>query len=217
MRRIGARLTGGALALTGPRVPALPAFRHWVAENLTREAEQRRLFPWLAVAFGAGILVYFGAADGTPILAAPLIGAALALAPVPFLGARPVALALALAAGFAFLGFAAATWRVAQVAAPILARTTIGPLTGTVEALDEREVGARLVIRVESFAGLGPEARPVRVRVSFRKTPIPRPGETIAATARLLPPPEAARPGGYDFARDAYFQGSARSARSSGQ
>jgi competence protein ComEC len=207
MRRIGARLTGGALALAGPRVPALPALRHWVAEGLAREAEQRRLFPWLAVAFGAGILVYFGAADGTPALAAPLIGAALALAPVPFLGARPVATALALAAGFAFLGFAAATWRVSQVAAPILARTTIGPLIGTVEALDEREVGARLVIRVESFAGLGPEAWPARARVSFRKTPIPRPGETVAATARLLPPPEAARPGGYDFARDAYFQG----------
>ncbi|SDN04158.1 competence protein ComEC [Methylobacterium phyllostachyos] len=207
MRRIGARLTGGALALAGPRAPALPALHHWVADGLAREAEQRRLFPWLAVAFGAGILVYFSATDGAPILAAPLIGAALTLAPVPILGARPVAMALALAAGFAFLGFAAATWRVAQVAAPILTRTTIGPLVGMVEALDEREVGARLVIRVESFAGLAPEARPARVRVSFRKTPIPRPGETIAATARLLPPPEAARPGGYDFARDAYFQG----------
>jgi len=116
-----------------------------------------------------------------------------------------MALALALASGF--LGFAAATWRVSQVAAPILARTTVGPLIGMVEALDEREIGARLIIRVESFAGLPPEVRPTRVRVSFRKTPIPRPGETIAATARLLAPPEAARPGGYDFARDAYFQG----------
>ncbi|QGY04657.1 ComEC family competence protein [Methylobacterium mesophilicum SR1.6/6] len=207
MRRIGARQAGGALALAGPRALTPPAVRRWVAEGLGREAEQRRLFPWLAVAFGAGILVYFAAADGTPILAAPLVGAALALAPVPFLGARPVALALALAAAAGFLGFAAATWRVTQVAAPILTRTTIGPLVGMVEALDEREVGARLVIRVESFAGLAPEARPVHVRVSFRRTPIPRPGDVIAATARLLPPPEAARPGGYDFARDAYFQG----------
>ena len=82
MRRIGARLTGGALALTGPRVPALPAFRHWVAEGLTREAEQRRLFPWLAVAFGAGILVYFGAADGTPIPNAARLRNKLGLTPV---------------------------------------------------------------------------------------------------------------------------------------
>lgn len=176
MRRIGARLAGGAVALAGPRAVALPAIRAWLVEGIAREAEQRRLFPWLAVAFGAGIAVYFAAADGTPILAAPLVGAALALAPVPVLGARPVALALALAAAAAFLGFAAATWRVSQVAAPILARTTIGPLVGMVEALDEREVGARLVIRVEAFAGLAPEARPGRVRVSFRKTPIPQPG-----------------------------------------
>ncbi|MGE8126800.1 ComEC/Rec2 family competence protein [Methylobacterium sp. NPDC080182] len=215
MRRIGARRADGAVALIGPRaralpaalLAALPALRDWVVAGLAREAEQRRLFPWLAVAFGGGILVYFAAADGAPSLAAPLIAAALALAPVPVLGARPAALAAALAVAAAFLGFAAATWRVSQVAAPILTRTTIGPLVGTVEALDEREVGARLVIRVESFAGLAPEARPARVRVSFRKTPIPRPGDGVAATARLLPPPEAARPGGYDFARDAYFQG----------
>jgi len=195
------------VALAGPRAPALPVIRTWVAEGIARDAEQRRLFPWLAVAFGVGILTHFVAADGPPLLAAPLIGAALALALIPALGARPAALALALGVAAAFLGFAAATWRVSQVAAPILTRTTIGPLVGMVEALDEREVGARLVIRVESFAGLAPEVRPVRVRVSFRKTPIPRPGDVVAATARLLPPPEAARPGGYDFARDAYFQG----------
>ena len=32
-------------------------------------------------------------------------------------------------------------------------------------------------------------------------------GQFIAGTARLLPPPEAAWPGGYDFARDAYYKG----------
>ncbi|MCJ2140806.1 ComEC/Rec2 family competence protein [Methylobacterium sp. E-066] len=207
MRRIGARLAGGAVALAGPRAALLPVLGDWFAEGLAREVEQRRLFPWLAVAFGAGILVFFAGADGTPWLAAPLAGAALALAPVPFLGARPAALAVVLALAAGFLGFAAATWRVTQVAAPILARTTIGPLTGMIEALDEREVGARLVIRVENFAGLDPTVRPLRVRVSFRKAPPLRPGDFIAATARLLPPPEAARPGGYDFARDAYFQG----------
>jgi competence protein ComEC len=34
-----------------------------------------------------------------------------------------------------------------------------------------------------------------------------RPGLFVSATARLLPPPEAAWPGGYDFARDSYFRG----------
>lgn len=116
-------------------------------------------------------------------------------------------MAMALALGFACLGFAAAAWRVESVAAPILARTMVAPLTGLIEGLDEREEGARLIVRVESFGTLPPGARPRRVRVSFRKAPPLRPGDTVSATARLLPPPEAARPGGYDFARDAYFQG----------
>ncbi|TXN60742.1 competence protein ComEC, partial [Methylobacterium sp. WL18] len=77
MRRIGARLAGGAVALAGTRPVSMPALHGWLADGLAREVEQRRLFPWLAVAFGAGILVFFGCADGTPFLAAPLVGASL--------------------------------------------------------------------------------------------------------------------------------------------
>ena len=175
--------------------------------GLRREAEQRRLFPWLAVAFGAGILVFFTATDGAPSLIAPLIAAAACLAVTPALRARPVGLALALGLAAAFLGFAAGVWRVASVAGPVLSRTTIAPLAGLVEALDEREGGARLIVRVESFGELDASARPRWVRVSYRSGPTIRPGDAIRATARLLPPPEAARPGGYDFARDAYFRG----------
>lgn len=211
MRRIGAGAAGRSIATVRPRAltraSAIPAIRAWVADGLIHEAEQRRLFPWLAVAFGAGILLFFTAADGIPSLTAPLFCALVCVAVAPLLGARPVALAVALAIAASLLGFAAATWRVSQVAAPVLARTMIAPLTGMIESLDEREVGARLVIRVESFGGLAPEVRPRRVRVSFRKAPALKPGDAISATARLLPPPEAARPGGYDFARDAYFQG----------
>ena len=45
------------------------------------------------------------------------------------------------------------------------------------------------------------------MRVSLRDRQGLKAGDFIAANARLLPPPEAARPGGYDFARDAYFRG----------
>ncbi|MFD0937075.1 DUF4131 domain-containing protein, partial [Methylobacterium trifolii] len=174
---------------------------------MAQDAAQRRLFPWLAVAFGAGILAFFTATDDTPALAAPLAVAIAGVAVTPFLGARPVALAVVLGLVAALLGFAAATLRVSLVSAPVMARTAIAPLTGLIEALDEREEGARLVVRVASFGTLAPEVRPTRVRVSFKTAPALRPGDFIAATARLLPPPEAARPGGYDFARDAYFRG----------
>ncbi|AWN35277.1 ComEC/Rec2 family competence protein [Methylobacterium radiodurans] len=211
MERIGARGSGGNLVLGVPlrRAPGLvlPALRGWVGGCLAAEAAQRRLFPWLAVAFGAGILLFFGLADGAPALAAPLGAAALCLGLTPRLGTRPAVLALALALAAALLGFAAAAWRVSRVAGPVLARTTIAPLAGLVESLEEREEGARLVIRVTRFGALTPEETPRRVRVSFKKAPPVTPGDAIEATARLLPPPEAARPGGYDFARDAWFRG----------
>ncbi|KQT11756.1 competence protein ComEC [Methylobacterium sp. Leaf399] len=204
----GARTAGRIAALSPRRLAAwLPALRHWFVAGVSLEAERRRLFPWLAVAFGAGILVYFSATVGEPVLAAPLGSAALLAALVPVCAARPVLRALLLGLVAALLGFAAGAWRVATVASPILARTTIAPLTGFIESLDEREEGARLIIRVESFGSLAAEARPTRVRASYKASRPLKPGDFIAANARLLPPPEAARPGGYDFGRDAFFRG----------
>ncbi|MCJ2034365.1 ComEC/Rec2 family competence protein [Methylobacterium sp. J-068] len=202
-----ATATGRVSRLGAARRPVLGLLGAWLRAGFAREVEQRRLFAWLAVAFGLGILVFFAGTNGTPALAAPLVAAGLLAATTPFLAARPLGLALTLAGLFAFLGFAAATLRVQRVASPILARTTIAPLVGTIEGLDEREEGARLIVRVESFGTLGPEARPARVRVSYRRAVPLKPGDRIAATARLLPPPEAARPGGYDFGRDAFFRG----------
>ncbi|GAA0237244.1 hypothetical protein LNAOJCKE_1672 [Methylorubrum aminovorans] len=212
MAQGGGRAVGGAVpALLAGRVPAPSQLWQGTIEGLgaclAREAEQRRLFPWLAVAFGAGILVFFTATDGAPALAAPLTAAPLCLAVTFALRARPIALALMLALAALFLGFAAGVWRVSSVAGPVLSRITIAPLAGLVEGLDEREGGARLIVRVASFGDLDAESRPRRVRVSYRAAQAVRPGDTIRATARLLPPPEAVRPGGYDFARDAYFRG----------
>lgn len=207
MQRIGAGTAGGLATLIRMPDRTLANLRGGFLRDLAYEAERRRLFPWLAVAFGAGILVFFAAADGQPWLPAPLAAGAACLALAARLGARPWSMALALGCGFAFLGFAAAAWRVERVAAPVLTRTLVAPLTGVIEALDEREEGARLILRVETLGTLPPEARPRRVRVSFRRAPPLKPGDALSATARLLPPPEAARPGGYDFARDANFQG----------
>jgi competence protein ComEC len=44
----------------------------WLAARLGEEADAARLAPWLAVAFGAGILLYF-AAPSEPALYAPAI------------------------------------------------------------------------------------------------------------------------------------------------
>ena len=97
--------------------------------------------------------------------------------------------------------------RTARVAAPALDRIRIVSLTGWVEEVDLRPVGARLVIAVSSADGMPADKVPRRVRVTTRKTPDVVAGDFVALKARLLPPSHAALPGGYDFARDAFFAG----------
>ncbi|KRE16560.1 hypothetical protein ASE63_15210 [Bosea sp. Root381] len=184
---------------------ALSESRRRALNALTLEAERRRLFLWLPAMMGAGILLYF-AADREPALWAPLIGLALAAAAALGLRQRRLAPLVCLAVAAAFAGFAAAAWRTASVAAPMLDRPRIGQLTGFVETVEARDAGARLVILVTGIAGLEPERWPKRVRVNIRGGSV-SPGDHIAAVARLLPPPGPARPGGYDFGRDAFFRG----------
>lgn len=183
----------------------LAAWRGRLLGTLSLEAERRRLFLWLPVMMGAGILLYF-AADREPALWAPLTGLALACGAAFALRQRRLALVICLGSGAAFAGFAAATWRTATVAAPMLDRPRIGQVTGFVESVEARDAGARLVILVTGLAGVEAERWPRRVRVNVRSGTV-SPGDHIAAVARLLPPPGPARPGGYDFGRDAFFRG----------
>jgi competence protein ComEC len=121
--------------------------------------------------------------------------------------ARPAAFSVAVASAALFSGFASAVIRTRGVETPILPRIAIAPLTGFVETIEERPNGARLVVRLHTLDKTPPERRPQRVRVTVRGRQRLAPGDFIAATGRLMPPPEAARPGGYDFARDAYYRG----------
>jgi competence protein ComEC len=169
------------------------------------EIARRRLFNWLPVCMGVGVLLYF-LADREPGLASPLVGLGLCTLAAVLTRRRRAVMVVSIAVAAVFAGFAAAAWRTAGIAAPALARNHVGKLTGFVEALEQREKGVRIVVRVTDLPGIEPAQRPRRVRVS---TPVAtlKPGDHISATARLLPPPGPARPGGYDFARDAFFQG----------
>jgi competence protein ComEC len=180
--------------------------RGWLLNNIAREIEQRRLFPWIAVFFGIGIVLFFQA-NGQPALWAPVGAFALFSATaIGFRGKLAVFSALvALAALFA--GFSAGVTRARSVAAPALTRIVITPVTGFIEVVDDRDGAKRLLLRVTEMKEVAEAERPKRVRVSVRKGEGLSPGQLIAGTARLLPPPQAAWPGGYDFARDAHFKG----------
>ena len=124
-----------------------------------------------------------------------------------FSRARPLALGVSLAIAALFAGFLSMSLRTARVAAPVLDRIRIVSLQGFVEEVDLRTVGARMVIGVVSADGMPQEKVPRRVRVTTRNTPDVAAGDYVELKARLLPPSRAALPGGYDFARDAFFAG----------
>jgi competence protein ComEC len=79
-------------------------------------------------------------------------------------------------------------------------------VAGYVEIREERERSDRITLRVERISAERMNERLERVRVSVRKGTAPAVGSFVELKARLSPPLEPLRPGGYDFARDMYFQ-----------
>jgi competence protein ComEC len=162
--------------------------------------------PWLPVAFGSGILLYF-AAEREPAAWAT-IGLALAgIAAV--IGLRGWALGFvgALVAATACAGLATATIRGLRVDHPVLQYPAFGvDIAGWIETREERERTDRIVVAVHRIEARRLDAQLERVRLSVRKDTAPPVGTFVSFKARLNPPMAPLRPGGYDFARDLYFQ-----------
>jgi len=199
----------GALAATAGLTRAAayaPDWRKAFAGALAREVEERRFFLWLPVTAMGGVALNL-AADREPVLWLPAGLAAVFAALAWVSRAQPFALGLSLALAALFAGFLAMSLRTQRVAAPVLDRIRIVDLQGYVEEVDLRPVGARMVVAVVTADGMPRENVPRRVRVTTRKTPDIAAGDFVAMKARLLPPSHAALPGGYDFARDAFFAG----------
>jgi competence protein ComEC len=200
-RRRRARLWAGGLADLGRTAAA--HLRDWA----TADTAAGRLLPWLPVAFGFGNALYF-TAEREPAWWAGAALATLCGAVAVRTRHRPVAFPVALAATAIAAGFAAATLKTASVAHPVVARP-LGyvQVSGFVELREERERTDRIVVHALSLQGAHVEQRPDRVRVSVRKGRAPPVGAYVTFHARLEPPLQPLRPGGYDFARDLYFQG----------
>lgn len=192
MRRDGAGAAGSRLA----------ALRRAFPEALAVEIEDRRLFLWFPVALGAGITLYFYAErEPSLLLCATLTLACAGLAALARHHRRAFVCLVGAAAVFG--GMTSAGWRAARLAAPVVERIRIVTVEGYVEELNERRQGARFVLRVTAADGL--DKLPYRVRLTTRRAPGFDAGAYVSMKARLLPPSRAAEPGGYDFARDAWF------------
>src|SRR5437016_11793720 len=120
-------------------VEFLPGAREVIWRWLVAEVAPGRLMPWLPIAFGFGIVLYFTADREPAVWAALALAAACAI--VAFLArARPVAFPILLAIAAAAAGFAVVTVRAAQIAHPILQHTAWNiALSGFVEVQEERE------------------------------------------------------------------------------
>ena len=174
-------------------------------------AERDQLPPWIVVCFGAGIAAWFvlpGRDWQLAVISACLGGALLVLA------VRGSWAAMDLATRCAFVGLlmiaagcAHMAWRAERVAADPLATPWFGILTGKIIEREAQPARGqvRLVLLTAPALGL-----PDLIRVNLDQaldTPELRRGAIITARARLMPPAQAALPGGYSFAQRAWFDG----------
>lgn len=177
--------------------------------------------PWLAVAFAAGIAAWFLLPDSAAWMRTAAAAAAVSLVGWLHWRGREERGLLRLAAvalGFAFiLGMATICARSATVGTPPLAGPSIGPIEGRILTRQEQpaEGRVRLTLAVREAA----TARAVKVRLNVpleddRADLVE--GALIRTGARLLPPAPPLVPGGYDFARRAWFDGLAATGASYG-
>ena len=172
-------------------------------------AQLARWVLWTPVAFGIGAAVYFALKQEPLALAAiisALVGLALAAAPWA-LGWRLSRAAPLTLLAMVLFGFADGSLSTRMAQAPVVPEDigvveVRGWVVDVASASRER---TRLLIAPQAISGLAPAALPARVRLTLREPSAVQPGETIEVRAILDPPPGPASPGGYDFARDAWF------------
>jgi competence protein ComEC len=166
-----------------------------------------RLLPWFAVAYGAGIVLYFTAEREPALWAAGSLTALCALAAM-LLRRQIVPYVVALGAFGIALGFVGATIKTALIDHPVLRFATSGvTVAGFVELREESQHTDRFVLRVERMEGGRMDDKPLRVRLSVKRGTAPPPGSFVEVKASLDPPLQPLEPGSYDFARDLFFQG----------
>ncbi|HXI86065.1 MAG TPA: ComEC/Rec2 family competence protein, partial [Parvularculaceae bacterium] len=185
-------------ALSRAHALALANLRQWSA------AETDRFALWAPALIGAGVVLYFS------LKAEPSLwfGAAMILSAGVLWRMAPARRRWASAALFIALGFFAAELRAHVVAAPILQKAMRPTeIVGRLISVDEAAKSRSLIIDVAAIKGLAPAATPKRVRLSWRGKDFDvLPGETITLRGALSPPPAPATPGGFDFARQLYFE-----------
>ena len=189
---------------------ALRALQTRIRAVLTRvelwlDAERDQLPLWLPVALGGGIATWFvldrAAHWGLFILA----GLAVCAGGLVIGWHRRFARVLAWAGALAAFGCASVWLRASWVEQPVLTRTIVTEVSGLIVRVEPRPAlgNTRLTVATHDAPGIPP-----KLRLTLDEVP-PGVGEgaVIRARVRVVQPPGPGIPGGYDFARAAWFQG----------
>ncbi len=168
--------------------------------------------PWLAVAFAGGIGLWFGLDNQWQWLAMLAGSAAAALlcsatmpsdGRFPFLRQAILALCLMSAAGCITVWSKSALQGEAAITRPVVAMMTATVINREEQPAEER-------VRLLLAAREADSGRPIRVRVNLplaQDQPGIAEGAQLRLRVRLMPPAPPMLPGGYDFARTAWFAG----------
>ena len=179
------------------------------------EAERDQLPLWLPVALGGGVTTWFVLPDPRGWAAALLLYLALGAGALALGRHGRLPRALGIGALAAALGLMLIWGRAERVAAPVLTRPTIATFSATVERVDPLVARGLVRLTLAPLPGAsdgrgGTVALPPRVRTNLQAEDAPAgltPGAVVRLRARLMPPPTAAVPGAYDYARQAWFDG----------
>lgn len=172
------------------------------------EGERERWLLWVPVALGAGIALYFALPREPGLVSALAPAAAIAIIASWARGATLPTVALGLLLAM-LAGLALVKVRAGYVAAPILERRLANTeVRGFVERVELRATrGERFTLRVRTLGTLPEDKRPLRIRVRTLSGPSGlKPGDAVRVKATLGAPGAPVVPGGYDFARQAWFQ-----------
>ncbi len=183
--------------------------RDWLIRCARDDLAAGRGGLWYAVAFGLGILAYFGL-PREPSLAALLALLAVLSALTFRLRAAGSGFFLVLALAVFAAGLVTAKVRTERVAAPVLTENRlVARIEGWIVSAEATERGGhRLIIAVSSITGVAAADTPQRAAVTVSaRDAVFVPGTAVALRAVLYPPSAPVLPGGYDFRRKAYFEG----------
>lgn len=169
------------------------------------ELERNQLPLWLPVTIGTGIGLwqFAGTEQIVPyfliFLSLSIFGIAVGLE--RRLGRMVFVAAIALSVGFGAIAI-----KSERVAKPVLGKIWVGSLYGRIAKVEI--LGARDVVRLE-LETEGQQKLPPKIRVNLKPEQYEnqkfKVGSIIFLRARLMPPAGPALPGGYDFARRAWF------------